>query len=709
MVTETVMNGNILGILFLTAFSDLSPQSIIRIPDDPTPYGFFYQGVKVADLPTFEDKSYGAFQSKPESANYLLDGQKSVLYTLGATDGERDYAIIDMPWRVMADELVLPIGNISQTPGTEIRLELGEQQNYDVITSVILRPEDANTTLSISIPAAATAPAFPAVAETATFVIDEPTNLFGFKIDLQAGKHAAVQFNAFEWPTNEFLVAVFDHQGYLTDIANHYVIDDVSRMIISPTSGPGTYYVYVSAGDAYGDYTSTDGKWSFYSPVNIPGPMAIEVSKTDYGPPMPDQYTEVFSYYDSVYPDEIYNITAASQTSVAWYRIYLDGNPEIVTMGSDETTGWYPPSLALYSDTGDLIAFDDGGNYTGFNSMLKKVLFGRDSVYLAVSNTSATAADGWVHTPSGVIEEDVSMVFKKAAVSFITPEDTQNTIAAYDSATYVLAESDSKFTNQFRVRIYNFDGSEITIEAVEGSGFRRIGQMYQESSTFYTTEKLTNMGEWVELMYDNMADAFQVVARSQVEKWFGALDVAAPVKNSLVLPNTVSYVSLLSGFQNVILSGGINDGIRFHDGDPVNDRGNLYSTDGIDPNYPTRYEVALTAELRIYSAVEEEALVTEDMTIYIDLVLENYPFIVVPMRLAIPAMGLKVKDTEGDSYPECRITASGIALVSTRADRWMLRVNNPFTNRDLRIDKVSLIIKDVPQTYENANYQPNEW
>jgi hypothetical protein len=351
------------------------------------------------------------------------------------------------------------------------------------------------------------------------------------------------------------------------------------------------------------------------------------------------------------------------------------------------------PLVYVFDSTGVLITSDissavtlDHGNYL-----------------LAVGQIAATY-DGLVLAYRDVSSIEYSSYLKLSISKSSTPSGTTDTvyadskgiIAGFDYSTYALTVDEThSFDSTFAVRIFNFDGSQITISA-PGWQNTSTSQWYGSFRTgvadYADTVVLTEKGEWVDIAYDKNAEAFQVTATSPASAWVGA--VKTVYENGLSMTNTYqSSIEYMTGYSTdwrtpaCATFGSLltTTDTRFALTDSAGDYPNRL-TALVDAIYDTTITINLL--LRSDSALPTDGSWAKNLQA--KLYMNHYPYYILD-SMTIGALPIVPPASSGDAY-YIPITLTGTTAVKTYAgDVWALEIDNPYYEASTVVDGASVV------------------
>lgn len=253
------------------------------------------------------------------------------------------------------------------------------------------------------------------------------------------------------------------------------------------------------------------------------------------------------------------------------------------------------------------------------------------------------------------------------------------------------------FTRNFKCRFISLEDGAATVAGDPGFRDRilRWGEIYDEIvDTPITLEK---KGDWVDVVYDDKALAFQVAGMGQGSfsrmPWIGTLEFNGLIDSETnVQPGTSVDIYPLWWFNDFRYNMGFDDGTRF----TVNG-GTFRSVPDLGER---RYEVTITAQLVVsLPDVPTTDDTATDRSIDLTLVLDSYPFLKEALKLSSPAVApFRNNVTDGFVYADnaFALTLSGSCFVTVLDDRWMFSLRNPYSERTISFNSMSMSIREVP-------------
>ncbi len=224
--------------------------------------------------------------------------------------------------------------------------------------------------------------------------------------------------------------------------------------------------------------------------------------------------------------------------AIAWFTFTLDEaivgvRFETTSINQDEDT-----SIAIYKADGTLVSTNDDKSSDDYLSLID-VDLGPGKYYVGVSGYEATWPLSKFPNPDTdnrdvMLMNDITFSAFVPVVIEIDPLKAASVYAGHHDAEFVLPEQKFRYDSSFKLRVFNQDGSNVRIKAPIKLGVKlstdsfgdlipiveRARGGFRNEAEFTDTIYLGVKGAWVDLAYDVITKAFQVIARSQ---WTGAI------------------------------------------------------------------------------------------------------------------------------------------------------------------------------------------
>ena len=278
------------------------------------------------------------------------------------------------------------------------------------------------------------------------------------------------------------------------------------------------------------------------------------------------------------------------------------------------------------------------------------------------------------------------------------------TLAALSGQKFMLKNNPADpFTRSFKCRFVSLDGGGATVAGDPGFRKRSVQQGEVQDSIDPAPVVLPSKGDWIDVVYDDKAEAFQVAGVGHGEftsgPWVGTVQFSGSGGSAEPIgPSSSITVYPIGWFSTKIYNAGFADGTRF------NRNSSSFSSSGNSGE--KRYEVSMTVQVQV-NAPEVSGTIDDldtDRTIRVGLLLEGYPFVKNPLTLKAPAATpSRATIADGQVYAdnEFGLTLSGNCFVTTLDEVWAFEVSNPYADRSILLTSATLVIREVPLQTES--------
>jgi hypothetical protein len=524
-------------------------------------------------------------------------------------------------------------------------------------------------------------------------------------------------------------VVVYGEDGRIH--ARYYVSTEVPyahTLPIFPTEK--TLYI-VTQGGLYNQSGRTayrDFDFYSYGQLQDPAQVALQIVPViDFGDVTPEQGSQDPSYR-STHINEL--PTFPIEASILWSRFHLaiDCDKIVISTLDPNNTNIADTMIVLYDQNGEIVMRSDGGyalDYSDEVGSLEATLtyskLAAGTYYFATtlenggtsndqslgdmdsinySDVGSTSAFGIFNTVALDIPGTVMLSIEVFPDNNIYIDNSRNgcTIPALSGQQFKLRDNPADpFTRNFKCRFISLDDGEATVAG--DPGFRNrilhLGEIRDEiDATPITLEK---KGDWVDVVYDDKALAFQVAGMSQGSfsraPWIGTLEFNGLGKSkTIVQPGMSAAIYPVSWFDGIRYNVGFDDGTRF----TVNED----TFQSVPDLGEQRYEVTITAQLVVSPPdVPTTDDTATDRSIDLTLVLDSYPFFKEALKLSSPAVApFRNNVTDGHVYEDNGfvLTLSGSCFVTALDDSWVFLLRNPYSDRTISFNAMSMSIREVP-------------
>ena len=518
--------------------------------------GLFLNGVRVGPIPyAFTDTNYFNRPNQFHAARGVVsdqrvpqtvNGQMALYYADTTVPANRDayfpiYSVDPQTTesvRPVADEIRLPIGSISDVENIAISFIGNDANGAECLVGVVnITPANANTTVTLKLSSALYSPRDASrlqnISSPATITFDAAngtiprSNGEAFAVSLPPSTRLSIA------PGATFIGAVNGYLGGFHLNASSFLSGTENKPLIYDNTSESTQEIILVASDYNATYYASP-KWK--STVPMPA-SSLSLTMTEIVNTL--NTPTVFKEITIPFKGAIGTYENTKSGEIAWFTFTLDEATVGVRFETSSINQGEDTSIAIYKADGTLVSTNDDKTKDVWTSLID-VDFGPGKYYVGVSGHGATWPLSKFPNPDtdnkGVVYSMTDITFSAAVpvVIEIDPLKAASVYAGHHDAEFVLPEQKFRYDSSFKLRVFNQDGSNVRIKAPIKLGVKlstdsygdpipiteRVRGGFRNEAEFTDTVYLGVKGAWVDLAYDVIAKAFQVIAKSQ---WTGAI------------------------------------------------------------------------------------------------------------------------------------------------------------------------------------------
>lgn len=531
-----------------------TPQAVILDTADVN-CGLFLNGVRVGPIPyAFTSTNYFNRPNQFHAARGVVsdqrvpqtvNGQMALYYADTTVPENRDayfpiYSVDPQTLdsiRPIADEIRLPIGSISDVENIAISFIGNDANGAECLVGVVnITPANANTTVTLKLSSALYSPRDASrlqnISSPATITFDAANGT----IPQSNGEAFAVSLP----PSSRLLIApgvtfMGEVKGYLEGIqlnASSSLSGPENTPLIYDNLSESTQEIILVASDYNATYYASP-QWK--STVPMPA-SSLSLTMTEIDtlntPTVFEEITLPFKAAISTYE-------STNSGEIAWFTFTLAEAAVGVRLETTSINQGEDTSIAIYKADGTQVSSNDDKTKDDWTSLMV-VDLEPGMYYVGVSGYEATWPLSKFPNPD---TDNRNFSFSISDITFsalvpviieIDPSKAASVYAGHHDAKFILSEQKFRYDSSFKLRVFNQDGSNVRIEAPIKLGTRlgidsfgdpipiteRVRGGFRNEADFTDTIYLGVKGAWVDLAYDVITKAFQVIAKSQ---WTGAI------------------------------------------------------------------------------------------------------------------------------------------------------------------------------------------
>lgn len=529
-------------------------QAVILDTEDEN-CGLFLNGVRVGPIPyAFTSTNYFNRPNQFHAARGVVsdqrvpqtvNGQMALYYADTTVPANRDalfpiYSVDPQTLnsiRPVADEIRLPIGSISDVENIAISFIGNDANGAECLVGVVnITPANANTTVTLKLSSALYSPRDASrlqnISSPATITFDAAngtiprSNGEAFAVSLPPSTRLSIA------PGATFIGAVKGYLGGVHLNAGSFLSGPENTPLIYDNTSESTQEIILVASDYDATYYASP-QWKSVVPMPASS-LSLTMTEIDTlnAPTVFKEITIPFKGAIGTYEN-------TNSGEIAWFTFTLAEAAVGVRFETTSINQGEDTTIAVYKADGTLVSSNDDKSSDDYLSLIDVDLEpGR--YYVGVSGHGATWPLSKFPNPDTDIRyfefaiTDITFSAIVRVVIEIDPLKAASVYAGHHDAEFVLPEQKFRYDSSFKLRVFNQDGSNVRIKAPIKLGTKlgldsfndpipiteRVRGGFRNEAEFTDTIYLGVKGAWVDLAYDVIAKAFQVIARSQ---WTGAI------------------------------------------------------------------------------------------------------------------------------------------------------------------------------------------